>query len=497
MATSTKKDTTVKAAATVGTTANTLTAPKAVGTATSSGVSAAKASSITPTTTAPKTSGYISDKNNIVSAANISAENQATLNQILAENGLSGGNSYNDAFDALKSNIGYSNGNQYNTTIGNATLNQYGYGVNEYGRIYKLDEPKQETGDGRPVQQDYHTNSTDLYNNYQGVRSDMNAATQALVDSINANKPQIEQTYQDQQKQAYINKVLQDAQMNDYLKSQGISGGMAESTALAAANAYDAQRQAAYQTKQQALTEIEKMVAEAKATGNTNLANAAMQYMSQYQQAMQHLDQMDYNYYSKNLDQFNIDRDFANNQSQQAYQNAWNERVYGDQLAQQAYQNQWNERVYGDNLAQQQYQNQFSQQQYNDQLAQQAYQNAWNERVYGDSQVQQQWENDFAKAQFDFQKLQAAKKSGGSSTGSKKTSTGSTTETSSPVTSDNQLSAQAQKIKNYLTASLVPGQPASTEKKAESLAWINDYYNSDLLTEEEARYIAGLIGITI
>lgn len=487
MATSTKKDTTVKATTTVGTTAT--TTPKSVGSATSSGVSAAKATAITPTSSAAKTSGYISDKNNIVSAANISAENQATLQQILAENGLSGGSSYNDAFDALKSNIGYSNGNQYNTTIGNATLNQYGYGVNEYGRIYKLEEPKQESGDGRPVQQAYHTNSADLYNNYQGVRSDMNNATQELVNSINANKPQIEQTYQDQQKQAYINKVLQDSQMNEYLKANGLSGGMAESTALAAANAYDAQRQAAYQTKQQALTEIEKMVAEAKATGNTNLANAAMQYMSQYQDAMKHLDQMDYSYYSKNLDQFNIDREFAANQAQQQYQNAWNERVYGDQMAQQSYQNQWNEKVYGDTMSQQQWQNQFTQQQYADQMAQQAYQNAWNEKIYGDSQTQQQWENDFALKQLGL-------KSSGSSSSSKTGSSSSTSpQAPTQITSYNQLSQNGKDAIANIRAYLL-NTKANTNSKIDVVSTrLQKLKDEQTVTEPELEFIMQYLGL--
>ncbi len=490
MATSTKKDTTVKATTTVGKTANTVTAPKSVGTATSSGVSAAKATTLTPTTTAPKTSGYVSDKNNIVSAANISAENQATLQQILADNGMSFNGSYNDAFYGLKENSGFAGKNDYNTTIGNATLNQYGYGVNEYGRIYKLEEPKEEpTSDGRPVQYDYHTNSADLYNNYQGVRNDMNAATQALVDSINANKGTVEQTYQDQQRQAYINSVLQNAQMNDYLKANGLSGGMTESTALAAANAYDAQRQAAYQTKQQALTEIEKMVAEAKATGNTNLANAAMQYMSQYQDAMKHLDQMDYSYYSKNLDQFNIDREFAANQAQQQYQNAWNERVYGDQMAQQSYQNQWNEKVYGDTMTQQQWQNQFTQQQYADQMAQQAYQNAWNEKIYGDSQTQQQWENDFALKQLGL-------KSSGSSSSSKTGSNSSPSpQAPTQITSYNQLSQNGKDAIANIRAYLL-NTKANTNSKIDVVSTrLQKLKDEQTVTEPELEFIMQYLGL--
>lgn len=489
MATSTKKDTTVKATTTVGKTAT--ATPKSVGSATSSGVSAAKATAITPTSSAAKTSGYVSDKNNIVSAANISAENQATLQQILADNGMSFNGSYNDAFYGLKENSGFAGKNDYNTTIGNATLNQYGYGVNEYGRIYKLEEPKEEqSGDGRPIRAADNVNAADLYNHYQGVRSDMNNATQELVNSINANKPQIEQTYQDQQKQAYINKVLQDSQMNDYLKAQGLSGGMAESTALAAANAYDAQRQAAYQTKQQALTEIEKMVAEAKATGNTNLANAAMQYMSQYQDAMKHLDNLNYQYYSTDLNQFNIDREFAANQAQQQYQNAWNERVYGDQMAQQSYQNQWNEKVYGDTMSQQSWQNQFTQQQYADQMAQQAYQNAWNEKIYGDSQTQQQWENDFALKQLGL-------KSSGSSTSSKTPSTNPTPNpdaTPSKITSYDQLSQKAKDtvtgLGNWLRQTSVTGN-TKAKQVATKLAELKE---AEEITPPEVEFILSYFG---
>lgn len=412
---------------------------------------------------------YVSSTSGIVSANGMSGWNQNQIANILSENGLTGSSNNYDNIETLKSYIGNANGNNYVTTIGNATLNQYGYYVDDNGLIQKQEK-------NEAPQKEALNTTPDATNWIYGETKDyINSATQNTIDAINKNKETVESDYQDQQKQAYIQKVLGETQAKDYLKAQGYSGGMTETTIANLQNVYEQQRQAAYNTKQNALNEIEKLVAEARATGDTSLANAALQYMQQYQEALQFIDQMNYNYYTADLAQYNTNRDYEASQAQQAYSNAWNEKTYADSKAQQEYENAWNEKTW-----------QASQDQ-------QAYENAFNEKVYADQQKQQEFDNNLA-----LKKL-GLKSSSSSSSSSKKKTTDTTddTATDTPITSDSQLSAKALKVKNYLTASLIPGQNISSEKKSESLAWIEDYYNSGTINEKEAKYIASLIGISL
>lgn len=140
------------------------------------------------------------------------------------------------------------------------------------------------------------------YDQYQSIldkqlkaqQDAINKQTQATVDSINAYKPKVEQSYADQQKSNYISNVKNQSQMGDYLGAMGYSGGMAESTMANLNNTYQNNRSAADTEKNSALLQIDQQAAQAKSSGDTSLADATNSYYTNYLSALQNQQQFDY-----------------------------------------------------------------------------------------------------------------------------------------------------------------------------------------------------------
>lgn len=118
--------------------------------------------------------------------------------------------------------------------------------------------------------------------------------TQATVDSINAYRPKVEQSYADQQKANYIANAKNQSQMGDYLGAMGYSGGMAESTMADLSNTYQNNRMQADTQKNNAMLQLDQQVAQARSTGDASLANAANSYYTNYLSALQNQQQFDY-----------------------------------------------------------------------------------------------------------------------------------------------------------------------------------------------------------
>ena len=158
--------------------------------------------------------------------------------------------------------------------------------------------------------------------------------TQATVDSINSNKEGINDAYEKAARENYINSVLQKNQANDYMQAMGYNGGMTE-TNLAGINAnYENNRANAILERDSALREIERLVAEAQASGNSDLAEAANNYYNNYISAMQNQAQMNYQIAQDQQAQANADRDYQ----LQLDQIAWNKQQYNDERADAANQ---------------------------------------------------------------------------------------------------------------------------------------------------------------
>lgn len=112
--------------------------------------------------------------------------------------------------------------------------------------------------------------------------SSINDSTQAAINAINAGRSGIESDYADTMREAYISQQKNKLANSDYLNAMGYSGGMTESTLADIDNTYQNNRLAGYKVRQNALSELDKQVAEARNTGNTNLANLTDSYYDKY-----------------------------------------------------------------------------------------------------------------------------------------------------------------------------------------------------------------------
>lgn len=104
----------------------------------------------------------------------------------------------------------------------------------------------------------------------------------STVGSIESYRPQVQQSYEDSARQAYINQMRGQGSLKDVLSAQGFSGGMSETAGLGLNAEYNQALNESQKTKQQAELEIDRMIADARTTGNTDLANAMAQYYQNY-----------------------------------------------------------------------------------------------------------------------------------------------------------------------------------------------------------------------
>lgn len=157
-----------------------------------------------------------------------------------------------------------------------------------------------------------------MWNRIYEMQAQQNAQNQAasqqrtrqLVDSIRGNETDINDAYQEAQRQAYINQALQRYQVGDYLSANGYTGGMAESTLAQLAANYENNRRNATSERDAALRQNEQLIAEAQASGNSELAEISNNYMAQAIAAMQNQAQMNYQVQQAQQAQANSDREY-------------------------------------------------------------------------------------------------------------------------------------------------------------------------------------------
>lgn len=166
----------------------------------------------------------------------------------------------------------------------------------------------------------------------------INANTQAAIDSINAGRSGIESDYADTMREAYISQQKNKLANNDYLNAMGYSGGMAESTLADIDNTYQNNRLAGYKVKRNALSQLDSQVAEARNTGNTNLANLTDSYYDKYVNMLEAKRQYEYQKSKDEQDQANVDRQFNYDKQQ-------------DKLEQKNYQQKLKEERYEASLS--------------------------------------------------------------------------------------------------------------------------------------------------
>lgn len=299
------------------------------------------------------------------------ANNTMYLNEVAKLAGISdpGTMSSFDLTEAIKKATGTS-GNTYGGTIGNKTLNEWGYQVDKNGNISRIQNPSAgatpdatvaAVGSVYDALSQLPGFSNELYGNmvvtpqlyqqailagqmqqqqqqameqmkaqYAAQQDAINRQTQATVDSINSNRAGVEDAYQKAQREAYINSVLQKNQMGDYLSAAGYSGGMAESTLAQINNNYENNRQQATSERDAANLEIDRMVAQARASGDASLADAANNYYSNYMAALENQQQVNYQLSQDILGQMNYEQERQAQAAQMQYERDMYEREYND-----------------------------------------------------------------------------------------------------------------------------------------------------------------------
>lgn len=197
----------------------------------------------------------------------------------------------------------------------------------EYANLYDQKQEEQKLAPYLEMQNYYQQILDTQDAQYAANQEAAMQRTAQTIASIRANEDNINNDFEKAQKENYINQIIQKNQMNDYMSAMGYTGGMAESTLQGINNNYATNRQSAISERDNALRQIEQLVAEAQASGNSDLADIANNYYNSYVKALQNQAQMKYQISENQRDQANLDRNYLI----QLRQQEMNERAYEDE----------------------------------------------------------------------------------------------------------------------------------------------------------------------
>lgn len=197
----------------------------------------------------------------------------------------------------------------------------------EYANLYDQKQEEQKLAPYLEMQNYYQQILDTQDAQYAANQEAAMQRTAQTIASIRANEDNINNDFEKAQKENYINQIIQKNQMNDYMSAMGYTGGMAESTLQGINNNYATNRQSAISERDNALRQIERLVAEAQASGNSDLADIANNYYNSYVKALQNQAQMKYQISENQRDQANLDRNYL----LQLRQQEMNERAYEDE----------------------------------------------------------------------------------------------------------------------------------------------------------------------
>ncbi len=193
-------------------------------------------------------------------------------------------------------------------------------------------------------------------------------AVQRGVNTLNAQKAGINQQTNEALKQAYINDMVGNRNLEQLMKAQGLTGGMTESSMLDKRAAYENILNSTRQAGNNMLNQIDTDIANLQTTGDFNIANLASEY------GVRLADLLGTNL-ERQIAQMNADR-------------AYNYQVGRDEIGDNRYNQQWQYQLDRDNISDQRYNQQWQYQldrdiigdqryntEYQDKLKQQAYEN--------------------------------------------------------------------------------------------------------------------------
>lgn len=177
------------------------------------------------------------------------------------------------------------------------------------------------------------------------IRERNRLAVEQGTNRLNAQKSNINQSADENARQAYVQFMQSQKALPQQLASQGVSGGATETANLGLQTAYQNNVNAINQNKANRLQEIDNAIVDLQNTGDLSTVE---QVLANNQAA---LDAYTANFdkgvgYNQWADQFN-----ANRQDTMADQ-AYRDKVYADNMAQQQLENEWYERNYNDSKKQ-------------------------------------------------------------------------------------------------------------------------------------------------
>lgn len=118
------------------------------------------------------------------------------------------------------------------------------------------------------------------YSNYQSeVQSAIASQVQAAVDAYNKQIADTETSYQDNARQAYINKMLGQKNLDQALAANGYAGGMADSQRIATETSYQNQLNSLATARDQTIAEIKAAITQAQLAGDQQMAELLSSYL--------------------------------------------------------------------------------------------------------------------------------------------------------------------------------------------------------------------------
>lgn len=184
------------------------------------------------------------------------------------------------------------------------------------------------------------------------LREQNRLAVEQGVNRLESQKYNVNQSADENARQAYVQYMQSQKALPQQLASQGVSGGATETANLGLQTAYQNNVNTINQNKANRLQEIDNAIVDLQNTGDLTMVE---QVLANNQAA---LDAYTANFdkgvsYNQWAQQFNANRE--DTLADQAYR----DKVYADQLAQQNRENQWYEQSYKDQMAQQDRENQW------------------------------------------------------------------------------------------------------------------------------------------
>ena len=207
------------------------------------------------------------------------------------------------------------------------------------GTTTKVEEIEEE--EINPLEEQYRQLQEAYKRQEELLREQNRLAVEQGVNRLNSQKESINQSADENARQAYIMHMQAQKALPQQLASQGITGGATETANLGLQSTYQNNVNAINQNKMNALQDIDNAIVDLQNSGDLSMVE---QVLANNQAA---------------LDAYvnNLDKQIANNQWTQQFnanredtmaEQAYRDKVYADQMAQQTLENQWYEQSYND-----------------------------------------------------------------------------------------------------------------------------------------------------